>query len=92
MSNKKITVVRKDQKGKNRKFNIDLEMLSDEILSALEGVSIQQSTFVSRTNKAKKPGGKVPSPRDLELNLEEGLNRIYGGKPLNSQEDYPEGG
>ncbi|WP_353271785.1 hypothetical protein [Wolbachia endosymbiont (group A) of Nomada goodeniana] len=97
MTNKKITVVRKDQSGKDRKFDIDLSKLPDEILSALEGVSctdIQQHTFVSKINKAKKPGGAMPSPRDAReksINLGEGLDRIYGTKPASNQEDYPEG-
>lgn len=97
MTNKKITVVRKDQSGKNRKFNIDLSKLPDGILSDLEGISctdIQQSNFVSKINKAKKPGGAMPSPRDAReksINLGEGLDRIYGTKPARNQEDYPEG-
>jgi hypothetical protein len=83
MTNKKITVV-----GNTRKFNIDLSKLPDEILSDLEGISctdIQQSNFVSKINKAKKPGGAMPSPRDLVINFEKGLDRIYGTKPLGDQ-------
>lgn len=77
MTDKKITVV-----GNTRKFNIDLSKLPDEILSALEGVScndIQQHTFVNKINKAKKPGGAMPSPsrdaREKPINFGKGLDR-----------------
>lgn len=87
MTDKKITVV-----GNTRKFNIDLSKLPDEILSALEGVScndIQQHTFVNKINKAKKPGGAMPSPsrdaREKPINFGKGLDLIYGTKPLGDQ-------
>ncbi len=89
MTNKKITVV-----GNTRKFNIDLSKLPDEILSDPEGISctdIQQSKFVSKINKAKKPGGAMPSPRDLVINFGKGLDHIYDTKPASNQADYPEG-
>ncbi|KAG8173539.1 hypothetical protein JTE90_006258 [Oedothorax gibbosus] len=93
MTNKKITVV-----GNTRKFNIDLSKLPDEILSDLEGISctdIQQSNFVSKINKAKKPGGEMPSPsrdaREKSINFGKGLDHIYDTKPASNQADYPEG-
>ncbi|MBS9530010.1 hypothetical protein INQ25_01085 [Wolbachia endosymbiont of Rhagoletis cerasi] len=89
-------MVRKDPNKKNRKFNINRKLLG-KIFSALEGVDIQQSNFVSKINNQKdiKPGGTMPSPsrdgRENQINFEEGLDRIYGTKPASNQEDYPEG-
>ncbi|GFR11619.1 hypothetical protein TNCT_280441 [Trichonephila clavata] len=92
MTSKKITVV-----GNTRKFNIDLSKLPDKILSDLEGISctdIQQSNFVSKINKVKKPGGAMSSPsrdtREKSINFGEGLDRIYDTKPASNQADYPE--
>ncbi|MGL9759426.1 MAG: hypothetical protein ACR5LA_12065, partial [Wolbachia sp.] len=52
----------------------------------LSGLSC--NSFVSKTNKAKKPGG-VPFPsrnvRENKINYEKGLDYIYGTKPLNDQ-------
>ncbi|GFR07218.1 IS110 family transposase [Trichonephila clavata] len=83
--------------GNTRKFNIDLSKLPDKILSDLEGISctdIQQSNFVSKINKVKKPGGAMSSPsrdtREKSINFGEGLDRIYDTKPASNQADYPE--
>ncbi|WP_250295809.1 hypothetical protein [Wolbachia endosymbiont of Oedothorax gibbosus] len=87
MSKKKVTVVRKDQKGKNRKFNIDLSVLPEDVLSALEGISCNNIQQL----KSKEP---MPSPRDNRekpINFGKGLDYVYGTKPLSNQEDYPDG-
>jgi len=84
---KKVTVVRKDQKGKNRKFNIDLSVLPEDVLSALEGISCNNIQQL----KSKEP---MPSPRDNRekpINFGKGLDYVYGTKPLSNQEDYPDG-
>ncbi len=92
MASKKITMVRKDPNKKNRKFNINRKLLG-KIFSALEGIDIQPSNFVSKINN-QNPGGTMPSPsrdgRENQINFEEGLDRIYGTKPASNQEDYPE--
>ncbi|WP_353271594.1 hypothetical protein [Wolbachia endosymbiont (group A) of Rhorus exstirpatorius] len=85
-------MVRKDPNKKNRKFNINRKLLG-KIFSALEGIDIQPSNFVSKINN-QNPGGTMPSPsrdgRENQINFEEGLDRIYGTKPASNQEDYPE--
>ncbi|WP_253302329.1 hypothetical protein [Wolbachia endosymbiont of Psylliodes chrysocephala] len=92
MASKKITMVRKDPNKKNRKFNINRKLLG-KIFSALEGIDIQPSNFVSKINN-QNPGGTMPSPsrdgRENQINFEEGLDHIYGTKPASNQEDYPE--
>lgn len=79
MASKKITMVRKDPNKKNRKFNINRKLLG-KIFSALEGIDIQPSNFVSKINN-QNPGGTMPSPsrdgRENQINFEEGLDRIY---------------
>lgn len=68
---KAITGIGCTAKKKKRSTFVDnkngLDGLS-EILSGLKGVSCQQSTFVDETNKAKEPGGAVPSPQDVVIN------------------------
>ncbi|MFP3027946.1 MAG: hypothetical protein ACEY3L_17490 [Wolbachia sp.] len=84
----KIIVPFDDQEGGTYELNIDLDRLSKgEVLNAIIGIGHvnQQSTFVSKTNKAKKPG-EVPFPnRDVQINYGKGLDYIYGTKPLNDQ-------
>ncbi len=90
----KIIVPFDDKKGGTYQLNVDLDKLSEgEMLNAIIGIGHvnQQSTFVSKTNKAKKPG-EVPFPnRDVQINYGKGLDYIYGTKPLSNQADYPEG-
>ncbi|MCA7011008.1 hypothetical protein [Wolbachia endosymbiont of Tribolium confusum] len=90
----KIIVPFDDKKGGTYQLNVDLDKLSKgEMLNAIVGIgrTSQQSTFVSKTNKAKKPG-EVPFPnRDVQINYGKGLDYIYGTKPLSNQADYPEG-
>ncbi len=63
------------------------------MLNAIVGIgrTKEQSTFVSKINKAKKLG-EVPFPnRDVQINYGKGFEYIYGTKPLSNQADYPEG-
>ncbi|WP_264735465.1 hypothetical protein [Wolbachia endosymbiont (group A) of Rhinocyllus conicus] len=86
----KIIVPFDDKKGGTYQLNVDLDKLSEgEMLNAIIGIGRvnQQSTFVSKTNKAKKPG-EVPFPnRDVQINYGKGLDYIYGTKPISDQED-----
>ncbi|WP_341817570.1 hypothetical protein [Wolbachia endosymbiont (group A) of Pherbina coryleti] len=86
----KIIVPFDDKKGGTYELNVDLDKLSEgEMLNAIIGIGRvnQQSTFVSKTNKAKKPG-EVPFPnRDVQINYGKGLDYIYGTKPISDQED-----
>ncbi|WP_264686514.1 hypothetical protein [Wolbachia endosymbiont (group B) of Rhopobota naevana] len=86
----KIIVPFDDKKGGTYELNVDLDKLSKgEMLNAIIGIGHvnQQSTFVSKTNKAKKPG-EVPFPnRDVQINYGKGLDYIYGTKPISDQED-----
>ncbi|MFP3032250.1 MAG: hypothetical protein ACEY3M_14370, partial [Wolbachia sp.] len=93
MSNK-IIVPFDDKEGGTYELNIDLDRLSKaEVLNAIVGIgrTKEQSTFVSKTNKAKKLG-EVPFPsRNVQINYGKGLDYIYGTKPVSDQADYPEG-
>ncbi|BET28499.1 hypothetical protein wCauATS_07010 [Wolbachia pipientis] len=86
----KIIIPFDDKKGGTYQLNVDLDKLSEgEMLNAIIGIGHvnQQSTFVSKTNKAKKPG-EVPFPnRDVQINYGKGLDYIYGTKPISDQED-----
>ncbi|UXX40641.1 hypothetical protein [Wolbachia endosymbiont of Oryzaephilus surinamensis] len=86
----KIIVPFDDKKGGVYELNVDLDKLSKgEMLNAIVGIgrTKEQSTFVSKINKAKKLG-EVPFPnRDVQINYGKGLDYIYGTKPLNDQED-----
>ncbi|UJQ21045.1 hypothetical protein L2227_00195 [Wolbachia endosymbiont of Delia radicum] len=86
----KIIVPFDDKKGGTYQLNVDLDKLSEgEMLNAIIGIGRvnQQSTFVSKTNKAKKTG-EVPFPnRDVQINYGKGLDYIYGTKPISDQED-----
>ncbi|WP_264337375.1 hypothetical protein [Wolbachia endosymbiont (group B) of Dolichovespula media] len=96
----KIIVPFGDKKGGTYELNVDLDKLSKgEMLNAIIGIgrTKEQSTFVSKINKAKKPGDKeiVPFPgrevRENKINYGKGFDYIYGTKPLSNQADYPEG-
>ncbi|WP_264337293.1 hypothetical protein [Wolbachia endosymbiont (group B) of Dolichovespula media] len=96
----KIIVPFGDKKGGTYELNVDLDKLSKgEMLNAIIGIgrTEEQSTFVSKINKAKKPGDKeiVPFPcrkvRENQINYGKGFDYIYGTKPLSNQADYPEG-
>ncbi|WP_264705640.1 hypothetical protein [Wolbachia endosymbiont (group A) of Gymnosoma rotundatum] len=87
----KIIVPFDDQEGGTYELNIDLDRLSKgEISNAIRGIgrTKEQSTFVSKTNKAKKLGD-VPFPgrevRENQINYGKGLDYIYGTKPLSNQ-------
>ncbi|WP_265036253.1 hypothetical protein [Wolbachia endosymbiont (group A) of Anomoia purmunda] len=86
----KIIVPFDDKKGGVYELNIDLDRLSKgEMLNAIVGIGrANQSTFVSKINKAKNPGD-VPFPgrevRENQINYGKGLDYIYGTKPLNDQ-------
>ncbi len=86
----KIIVPFDDKKGGTYELNVDLDKLSEgEMLNAIIGIGRvnQQSTFVSKINKAKKPG-EVPFPnRDVQINYGKRLDYIYGTKPISDQED-----
>ncbi|WP_264735764.1 hypothetical protein [Wolbachia endosymbiont (group A) of Rhinocyllus conicus] len=86
----KIIVPFGDKEGGTYELNVDLDKLSEgEMLNAIIGIGRvnQQSTFVSKINKAKKPG-EVPFPnRDVQINYGKGLDYIYGTKPISDQED-----
>ncbi len=83
-----------DKKGGTYELNIDLDRLSKgEISNAIVGIgrTKEQSTFVSKINKAKKSQEIAPFPgrevRENKINYGKGLDYIYGTKPLNDQED-----
>lgn len=86
----KIIVPFDDQEGGTYELNIDLDRLSKgEVLNAIVGIgrTKEQSTFVSKTNKAKKLE-EVPFPsRNVQINYGKGLDYIYGTKPVSDQED-----
>ncbi len=86
----KIIVPFGDKEGGIYELNVDLDKLSKgEMLNAIVGIgrTSQQPTFVSKINKAKKPG-EVPFPnRDVQINYGKGLDYIYGTKPVSDQED-----
>ncbi|WP_265015254.1 hypothetical protein [Wolbachia endosymbiont (group B) of Camptogramma bilineatum] len=93
MSNK-IIVPFGDKEGGIYELNVNLDKLSKgEMLNAIIGIgrANQQSTFVSKINKAKKLVDKevVPFPgREVcenQINYGKGLDYIYGTKPLNDQ-------
>ncbi|QUI60473.1 hypothetical protein JKF54_00355 [Wolbachia endosymbiont of Spodoptera picta] len=88
--NNKIIVPFSDKGGGVYELNVDLDKLSKgEMLNAIVGIghANQQSTFVSKIDKAKKPG-EVPFPnRDVQINYGKGLDYIYGTKPISDQED-----
>ncbi len=88
--NNKIIVPFSDKGGGVYELNVDLDKLSKgEMLNAIVGIghANQQSTFVSKIDKAKKPG-EVPFPnRDVQINYGKGLDYIYGTKPVSDQED-----
>ncbi|CCE77456.1 MULTISPECIES: hypothetical protein [Wolbachia] len=78
-----------DKKGGTYELNIDLDRLSKgEMLNAIVGTK-EQSTFVSKINKAKKSQEIAPFPgrevRENKINYGKGLDYIYGTKPLNDQ-------
>lgn len=84
----KIIVPFDDKKGGIYELNVDLDKLSKgEMLNAIIGIgrTKEQSTFVSKINKAKKTGEVPSSNRDVQINYGKGLDYIYGTKPLNDQ-------
>ncbi|WP_265030251.1 hypothetical protein [Wolbachia endosymbiont (group A) of Philonthus cognatus] len=96
--NNRIIVPFSDKEGGVYELNVDLDKLSKgEMLNAIVGIGRTKDTFVSKTNKAKKPGDKeiVPFPgrevRENQINYGKGFDYIYGTKPLSNQADYPEG-
>ena len=93
MSNK-IIVPFDDQEGSTYELNIDLDRLSKgEMLNAIVGIgrTKEQSTFVSKINKAKKPEEIAPFPgrevRENKINYGKGFDYVYGTKPVSDQED-----
>ncbi|WP_353278082.1 hypothetical protein [Wolbachia endosymbiont (group B) of Longitarsus flavicornis] len=93
MSNK-IIVPFDDQEGGTYELNIDLDRLSKgEVLNAIVGIgrTKEQSTFVSKINKAKKPEEIAPFPgrevRENKINYGKGFDYVYGTKPVSDQED-----
>ncbi|WP_419198590.1 hypothetical protein ACJZL3_04030 [Wolbachia endosymbiont of Rhagoletis cingulata] len=93
MSNK-IIVPFDDQEGGTYELNIDLDRLSKgEVLNAIVGIgrTKEQSTFVSKINKAKKPEEIAPFPgrevRENQINYGKGFDYVYGTKPVSDQED-----
>ncbi|MFT4314316.1 MAG: hypothetical protein AB3P11_04410, partial [Wolbachia pipientis] len=87
----KIIVPCDDQEGGVYELNVDLDRLSKgEISNAIIGIgrTKEQSTFVGKINKAKKPGEVPSSNRDVQINYGKGLDYIYGTKPLNDQAEY----
>lgn len=87
----KIIVPFDDQEGGVYELNVDLDRLSkSEISNAIIGIgrTKEQSTFVGKINKAKKPGEVPSSNRDVQINYGKGLDYIYGTKPLNDQAEY----
>ncbi|WP_353285660.1 hypothetical protein [Wolbachia endosymbiont (group A) of Gastracanthus pulcherrimus] len=84
----KIIVPFDDQEGGVYELNVDLDRLSKgEISNAIIGIG-RTNTFVSKINKAKKPGEVPSSNRDVQINYGKGLDYIYGTKPLNDQAEY----
>ncbi len=93
MSNK-IIVPFDDQEGGTYELNIDLDRLSKgEVLNAIVGIgrTKEQSTFISKINKAKKPEEIAPFPgrevRENKINYGKGFDYVYGTKPVSDQED-----
>ncbi|WP_353269673.1 hypothetical protein [Wolbachia endosymbiont (group A) of Myopa testacea] len=87
----KIIVPFDDQEGGVYELNVDLDRLSKgEISNAIIGIgrTKEQSTFVGKINKAKKPREVPSSNRDVQINYGKGLDYIYGTKPLNDQAEY----
>ncbi len=64
-----------------------------EVLNAIVGIgrTKEQSTFVSKINKAKKPEEIAPFPgrevRENKINYGKGFDYVYGTKPVSDQED-----
>ncbi|WP_265037401.1 hypothetical protein [Wolbachia endosymbiont (group A) of Anomoia purmunda] len=90
----KIIVPFDDQEGSTYELNIDLDRLSKgEMLNAIIGIgrTKEQSTFVSKINKAKKPEEIAPFPgrevRENKINYGKGFDYVYGTKPVSDQED-----
>ncbi|WP_353286491.1 hypothetical protein [Wolbachia endosymbiont (group A) of Crataerina pallida] len=90
----KIIVPFDDQEGGTYELNIDLDRLSKgEVLNAIVGIgrTKEQSTFVSKINKAKKPEEIAPFPgrevRENKINYGKGFDYVYGTKPVSDQED-----
>ena len=92
----KIIVPFGDKEGGIYELNVDLDKLSKgEMSNAIRGIgrTKEQSTFVSKINKAKKLGDReiVPFPsrevRENKINYGKGLDYIYGTKPVSDQED-----
>ncbi|MFP3016482.1 MAG: hypothetical protein ACEY3H_02725 [Wolbachia sp.] len=90
----KIIVPFDDQEGGTYELNIDLDRLSKgEISNAIIGIgrTKEQSTFVSKINKAKKPEEIAPFPgrevRENKINYGKGFDYVYGTKPVSDQED-----
>ncbi len=88
----KIIVPFDDKKGGTYELNVDLDKLSEgEVLNAIVGIgrTKEQSTFVSKINKAKKPEEIAPFPgrevRENKINYGKGFDYVYGTKPLNDQ-------
>ncbi|WP_410542000.1 hypothetical protein [Wolbachia endosymbiont (group A) of Udea olivalis] len=93
MGNKTI-VPFNDKKGGTYELNIDLDRLSKgEISNAIVGIgrTKEQSTFVSKINKAKKSQEIAPFPgrevRENKINYGKGFDYVYGTKPVSDQED-----
>ncbi len=81
-----------DKKGGTYELNIDLDRLSKgEVLNAIVGIgrTKEQSTFVSKINKAKKPEEIAPFPgrevRENKINYGKGFDYVYGTKPVSDQ-------
>ncbi|BET29215.1 hypothetical protein wCauATS_14170 [Wolbachia pipientis] len=90
----KIIVPFDDQEGGVYELNVDLDRLSKgEMLNAIIGIgrTKEQSTFVSKINKAKKPEEIAPFPgrevRENQINYGKGFDYVYGTKPVSDQED-----
>ncbi|WP_386086611.1 hypothetical protein [Wolbachia endosymbiont (group A) of Norellia spinipes] len=90
----KIIVPFDDQEGGTYELNIDLDRLSKgEVLNAIVGIgrTKEQSTFVSKINKAKKSEEIAPFPgrevRENKINYGKGFDYVYGTKPVSDQED-----
>lgn len=76
----KIIVPFDDQEGGVYELNVDLDRLSKgEISNAIIGIgrTKEQSTFVGKINKAKKPGEVPSSNRDVQINYGKGLDYIW---------------
>ncbi len=85
---KKIIVPFDDQEGGTYELNIDLDKLSKgEMLNAIVGIgrTKEQSTFISKINKAKKPGDVPFLGREVQINYGKGFDYVYGTKPLSNQ-------